>query len=133
MSYDLFVMRLPPGVERVEDIPDDFVPEVIGPRTEVISAIVDEVPFADFTDPSWGRIDTPEFSIEVNLSDDPVRDFALHIRGGDIAVGLIGQVLRRLDAHALDPQSEAGLFSTDTAPASLQRWRAYRDAVIHPD
>jgi hypothetical protein len=119
-------------MERVEDIPDDFVPDVLGRRTDVISAIVDEVAFADFTDPSWGHIDTPEFSIEVNLSDDPVRHFALHLRGGDIALGLIDQILHRLDAHALDPQSETGLFSTDTAPASLQRWRAYRDAVIHP-
>lgn len=121
-----------PGVQRAEDIPDDFVPEVIGPRPDVISAIVDEVPFADFTDPSWGRIRHAGLLHRGQLSDGPVRDFALHIRGSDIAVGLISQVLLRLDAHALDPQSEAGLLSTDTAAASLQRWRAYRGSVIHP-
>jgi len=123
-------MRLPDGVDCVADIPDDYIPVPVGPRAEVLAAVLDVAPFADFTAPTWGRIDTPAFSVEVNLSaDDPVQSFALHVRGGDTVIGFLADLLIRLDAQALDPQSDTGIFSPDTATQSLQKWRTYRDSV----
>ena len=63
MSWDLFVLRLPADFRTVNDLPDDFDPEVIGPRVDVIRAITEVAPFADFSDQSWGHIDTPDFSV----------------------------------------------------------------------
>jgi hypothetical protein len=131
MSWDIFVMRLPDGIECVADIPDDYVPAPIGPRAEIVAAVLDVAPFADFTEPTWGRIDTPDFSVEINLSaEDPVRSFALHIRGGDTVVELLTDLLLRLPAQALDPQAGNGIFSAENATRSLQQWRTYRDSVL---
>lgn len=50
MSWDIFVMDLPPDAETIEAIPGDFVPHPLGPRSDIIAAIRAVVPFADFTE-----------------------------------------------------------------------------------
>ena len=131
MSWDIFVMDLPRGIGSVADIPDDFKPSTIGPRKVIVEAIAAVAPGVDFSDPTWGYIDDLAYSIEVNIGEaDPVESFAFHVRGGDLAVGVIADILERLDLQAIDPQSESGLFDPASATESLQRWRAYRDSVI---
>lgn len=131
MSWDIFVQDLPPGLSTVEDFPDDFVPGSIGRRSEIVAGIQGVVPDVDFTDPTWGRIEGPDYSIEVNLGDeDPVTSFAFHIHGGEMAAGVVADILDRLQLRAIDPQSDSGLFDEATAEESLRRWRAYRDQAI---
>jgi hypothetical protein len=90
------------------------------------------VPEADFSDPAWGRIDGADFSIEVNMGlGEQVDSFAFHVRGRDLALGAIAEILEHLNLRAVDPQSKTGsLFTPASAQASLQAWRAYRDSVI---
>jgi hypothetical protein len=124
-------MRLPKGVLSVTEIPQDFVPEPLGHRNDLIARIKEVAPDADFSDPSWGLIDGPGYSIEVNIGEsDEVDSFALHVRGGDLVIGLIADLLDRLDVGACDPQSDTGIFERDAALASLTRWRAYRDQIV---
>lgn len=131
VSWDLYVMRLPKGISTMDDIAKDFRPAPLGRRDELIGKITALVPDADFSDPSWGLIDGPGYSVEVNIGkEDLVDSIALHVRGGDLVIGLIADLLDRLDAGAVDPQSDSGIFHRDEAIESLGRWRAYRDRVV---
>jgi hypothetical protein len=131
VSWDLFIQDLPKGINSVAEIPDDFVPQPLGRRDELIVRIKELVPGADFSDPSWGVIEGPGYSVEVNIGEaEEVDSIALHVRGGDLVVGLIADLLDQLKVGALDPQSESGIFQSDEALTSLRRWRAYRDQVV---
>src|SRR5258705_12355997 len=124
-------MDLPRGIGSVADIPDDFKPSTIAPRSVIVEAIAAAAPGVDFSDPAWGFIEADEYSIEVNIREaDPVDSFAFHVRGGDAAVAVIADILRRLDLRAVDPQSDSGLFDRATAADSLGRWRTFRDQAI---
>ena len=102
MSWDIFAMDTPPGVQSVSEIPDDFRPQSLGSRSAVITRIQQIVPTADFSDPSWGLIDGDDWSIEVNLGKDEACDgFALHVRGDEAAVGAVASILDGLGIRAI--------------------------------
>ena len=131
MSWDLFIQDLPKGINSIAEIPEDFAPQPLGRRDELIARIKELVPGADFSDPSWGVIDGPGYSVEVNMGQaEEVDSFAFHVRGGDLVVGLIADLLDHLKVGALDPQSDTGIFQRDKALESLRRWREYRDQVV---
>ena len=133
MSWDIFVQDLPRDARTVRDIPDHFQPSPLGARSVLIQQIRSIAPSTDFTDPAWGRLDTPTFSVEFNLGrEELVRSFALHVRGDDAAAAFVSELLTHLGYRALDPQSDSGLFEPGrVADASMRRWREYRDRVIH--
>jgi len=131
VSWDLFIQDLPKGINSIAEIPEDFAPQPLGRRDELIARIKELVPGADFSDPSWGVIDGPGYSVEVNMGQaEEVDSFAFHVRGGDLVVGLIADLLDHLKVGALDPQSDTGIFQRDKALESLRRWREYRDQVV---
>ncbi|HKB91973.1 MAG TPA: hypothetical protein VKC60_15765 [Opitutaceae bacterium] len=132
MSWDIFVQDIPRGLSRAEDLPDGFQSKPIGARSEIIQIIRAVVPTANFADPSWGTIDGPGYSIEVNLGNAEVLDsFAFHVHGGDMAAFVIADILERLDLRAFDTGSDTGLFSIGPDGSSGQkRWRAYRDQIL---
>lgn len=59
MSWDLFVMNLPPEIKSSKDIPRDFNPSPIGPRSEIIAKISALYPECDFSDPTWEYSNIP--------------------------------------------------------------------------
>lgn len=133
MSWDVFVQDIPKDAASVAEIPDDFVPQPIGPRSRIIDAIRYVAPFADISDPAWVRIEGNGCDIEINLgAEEPVRNFALHIRGGDASVGVVAAILARLELRAFDPESDTGLFDLATASASLEQWMAFRERAFAP-
>jgi hypothetical protein len=133
MSWDIFVQDLPPDARTIRDIPDHFKPSPLGARSALIQQIRGLAPSANFTDPSWGRLETPSFSVEFSLGNEElVRSCALHIRGDDSAAAFVADLLTHLGYRALDPQSDSGLFEPGrVAEASMRRWREYRDRVVH--
>jgi hypothetical protein len=131
MSWDIFVQDIPKNARAVSDIPDDFEPRPLGPRSEVIRRILEVVPNADASDPSWVTIEGPDYSIECNIGDDEeVTSFVLHVRGGDVAAGLVSDLLSRSSWRAFDSASESGLFDPASAVDSFGKWRAYRDRIL---
>jgi ABC-type amino acid transport substrate-binding protein len=131
MSWDVFVQDLPRDAQSVADIPTDFTPGVLGTRAWVLAAIAEAAPFADYSDPTWIRISSPEADLEINLgTEDPVPGFAFHIRGGNNVVGLVADILTKLGVRGLDPGADTGIFDPGTAADSLRRWQAYRDRII---
>ncbi|WP_271009078.1 hypothetical protein [Paucibacter sp. B51] len=116
MGRDIFVQDLPPGIESIADIADDFAPGAIGHRAHFIAAIKEIAPHADFSDPSWGVIAKQNsYHIEVNFGrDEDLESFAFHVAGGAEADALIAKILKTLGLRALDTASESGLFELPT-------------------
>ena len=131
MSYDIFVQDLPAAARSVDEIPEDFVPSPLGPRQSIIDGILDVVPTADLSDPTWGRIEAVGWSIEVNIRDeDPCTSFAFHVRGESEAIGAVAAILERLGFRALDT-SDGGIFSADSVSIeSFGKWRDYRNEIV---
>lgn len=132
MSWDIYVQDIPEGLKTVANMPDDFVPRPLGARHVIIEKIRETVPTANFSDPSWGMIEGPDFSIEVNLGkNEEVRSFAFHVRGGDLAAFVVADMLERLGLRAFDMSSDSGLFSIGPdSSVGQKRWRAYRDRMM---
>jgi hypothetical protein len=134
MSWDIFVQDIPPTAQSVDEIPADFKPQPLGLRSDILRRIREVVPTADFSDPSWGTFDGPDFSVEFNIGDDgDVDGFAMHVRGGDAAAGFVADLLSRCGWRAFDPASASGIFDPGLAVESLTRWRKYRDHVSRDD
>lgn len=133
MSWDISIMDLPQDAHSVADIPDDFEPDTLGHRSELINSIRSVAPTATFPDPSWGEIVTPDFVIEFNMGKEEVVDsIMLHVRGGGAAAGLVADLLDYLGLRAIDVQS-GDFFDRSAAGESFAAWRSYRDSVIPPD
>jgi len=132
MSWDLFVQDLPEGVRSVAEIPDDFQPAAIGPRARIVDSIARVFPNVDFSDPTWGRVQTPSLSIEINIGPEEIcQSFAIHVREGALAPFAIHELLVELGHRALDPSSATGLFSLrEGSLDGLRKWQQYRDHVL---
>ena len=130
MSWYILVQEMPSDAVRIADIPDDFQPAPLGPRDVLIEQIKAIVPAADFTDPAWGLIDGPGFSVEVSLGEgEVVQGFAFHVRGGDAAAGLVADILESLGLRAFD-MTTGEFFDPLHATESLRQWRSYRNRVV---
>lgn len=138
MSWDVFVLNLPPGIRSLDDIPKDFEPPPLGTRAEIIAKIMAIYPQTDFGDPSWGILQLPECWIEFSLGAmDQVTSFAMHVRGGEQAPDIVAHILDALDVRAIDPNSKNGIFADhDSLRESFARWggfHAHVDKMINGD
>lgn len=132
MSWDISIQDLPAGVTSVADIPDDFVPQPLGPRADLIARIAKFSPATDFSDVSWGELVTPEFVIEFNMGRAEIVDgMMLHVRGGGEAAAFVDKLLEHLDMRAID-YSEGEFFDLDSATQSFGQWQDFRDRVTGP-
>lgn len=131
MSWDIIVQNIPIEWQSLDDIPGDWQPSPIGSREEIIQKIIEVIPFADFSDPSWGHIRTSDCSIEVSLGKEKeVIGFALHVRGGDSAIDILADMLDHLRLRAFDGNTPGGFFDRTKSKSSLGQWRNYRDHVL---
>lgn len=104
----------------------------LGNRVDLIDAIREVCPTADFSDPSWGELATPDFVIEFNMGSKEVVDsMMLHVRGGGPVVDFIDALLTRRGRRTIDC-SEGEFLSPATSAESLRSWQMYRDSVIEP-
>jgi hypothetical protein len=114
MSRDDFVQDIPPWATSVSDIPDTWQAGTLPfDREAVIAAVLSVAPSADFSDPTWGRIDLPGVSIEVNVGTaDPLQGFAFHVRASDAAAGnaILRTILHLLGVRAFDSDAAGGIF-----------------------
>ncbi len=112
MSRDIFVQDIPADVREVSDIADDFRPQSIGSRDQIIAVISQIAPDADFSDPAWGTVDRDGYSIEVNLGEEArLTSFAFHVRDATgEADQLVAEILSTLDLRAFDSASDSGIF-----------------------
>ena len=130
MSWDISIQDLPPDAQSVADIPNDYKPAPLGPRDSVIARIHAALPDVNFSDPTWGMLDRPGFSIEFNMGAEEICDgFMLHVRGGGSAMETVADLLQHLQLRGIDCQT-GDFFSIEAAKGSFAQWQAYRDRVI---
>src|SRR5215470_11856290 len=104
MSWDALLFRLPDGVTSVHEIPADQTPDPLGRRHDILTALTQAVPEADLSDPTWGELSGPTWSIGLNIgSEDPVDSIMLHIRGsGDDVLTPVFRLAESLRCKVLD-------------------------------
>jgi len=125
-------MDLPKDAQTLDDIPRDWAGQSLGQRDRLITEILTVVPRADFSDPTWGTVDGPDFSIEISMGrNESVDCITFHVRGGDGALNILAAILERLHLKAVDPQARDGsLFTPESAAVSIAAWRHYRDSAL---
>ena len=125
-------MDLPRDAPSVAEISPDFQPGPLGPRDEVIRRIQAFLPDADFSDPTWGRLESPDFTIEFNMGKEEICDsFALRVHGGGDVMAIIARLLQHLQLRGVDCQT-GQFFSIEEGERSFGAWQEYRDRVIGP-
>jgi hypothetical protein len=130
VSFDIFAQDLPPDAKKVSDIPDNFLPKSIGRRADIIAGIFKAAPTVDFSDPAWGTIDGPGFSIEVGVApEEEIKCVAFHVRGGAEALSIISNILIELGVRALAPGTASGFFVDSEIESAYSRWQAYRKQI----
>jgi hypothetical protein len=133
MSWDVFVMDVPPGMTDISEIPAGWRPAPLGKRADIIAKILALYPEANFSgDPSWGTLRLPQVSIEFSFGEgEEIDHFAMHVRGGDPAPHVVAHILRELGMRALCSGSETGLFDYDPVSGSkaFDSWRGYASFV----
>ncbi len=123
-------MDLPLGAKTVAEISNDYRPNPLGPRSELIDRIRKMLPDANFKDPTWGIFDGPGFSIEFNKGSKEICDsFMLHVRGGGSAMTVVGRLLQHLAVRGIDCQT-GDFFVHDAAEESFAKWQTFRDQVV---
>ncbi|WP_328580566.1 hypothetical protein [Streptomyces sp. NBC_00370] len=132
MSWDVILLRLPDDVTSVQEIPANYTPDPLGRRHDVLAAVTQAVPDVDLSDPAWGELSGPTWSIELNIgSEDPVDSVMLHIRGsGDDVLTPVLHLAQALRCKALDC-AEGDLIT----PGQTSGWHAFqqfRDRVVGP-
>ncbi|MCH7861345.1 hypothetical protein ACQKOH_15320 [Sphingomonas sp. NPDC092331] len=130
MSWDLYAQDFPP-VASVEDIPEDFDPQPLGPRDTVILKIRAVLPDVDFSDPGWGLLRREGWSIEFNLGNDAeCSGVSLYVRGGGAdAMEVVDSILHAIGARGIDLQTSR-FFTLEAARKSFGTWQDYRDQVV---
>lgn len=130
MSWDVLLLRLPPEVTTLEDLPDD-ADDSVGPLAEVVERIRAGVPGIDLTDPSWGILEGSTFSIEFAIGkDDPCRSLMLHVRGDDRALEPIRRLCAATGWRAFDCATAEVVDFEAGEGTGLDSWRAYRELVV---
>lgn len=82
MSWDVLLVRLPGEVTSVSQMAHDYQPAPLGPRHDVLATVAGVLPGADLSDPAWGVLSGPTWSVELSIgAADPVDSMMLHIRG----------------------------------------------------
>ena len=131
MSWDIFAQDLSADAHHVSEIPDDFEPRPLGSRQVIAARLRAMIPTVEFQDSAWATVDEPGCSMEINLgSSEIVTSVAFHVYGGDLASGIVADLLEQFGWRALDGVSASGFFDARSAASSYARWRQYRDRVI---
>lgn len=130
MSWDLFVQDWG-EFNSLEEIPDDFEPKPIGKRSIIISKIINSEPTADFSNPSLGALANEYFSIEFSMGEEEeLYSFAMHVRGSELAVPCIGNMLSELKLRAADG-STPNFFDIGKAKSEMSKWISYRNQILN--
>ncbi|GAA4774903.1 hypothetical protein GCM10023329_24220 [Streptomyces sanyensis] len=132
MSWDVLLLRLPDGIASVQDMPDDCTPPPLGRQAEVLAAVSEAAPETDLSDPTWGHLLGPTWSIELNIGEeDPVDSVMLHIRGsGDDVLTPVFRLAGTLGCRVLD--CATGDLITPQELSGWHAFQAFRDHVIGP-
>ncbi len=133
MSWDVIFYNVPANISDPEKYYQQALP-LLGTKSDVISQLKKVFPDIKFSDPDWGYIQRPNFSIEFNFGkEDPLDFLGLRVLGNEAAnevvIAGIQAICVSTSWRAYD--TTTGLFiDFDNDPARGYRiWREYHDRV----
>lgn len=130
MTRDLRVQHLPARLQSSAAIPADFLPRPIGPRAEVVAALLRVAPDLDTSDAACLRLNGPDGVLEIVLgAEDPCEGLTLRIGDGGSFAFIVNDILTELGQRALDPASPSGLFELPLDQTGLLAWHEHRAAA----
>jgi hypothetical protein len=131
MSWDISVFAAKDAPPPVEEMPEGWKPDILGPADEVRQKISTCLPGVDWSDPTWGIYDGEGFSYEFNVGDeDSVEGLMIHVRGGGDAVGPLLNLAGRWGWYLLDCSQGEWLHHCADTEVGWQEFQAFRDRVI---
>ncbi|MBL0129079.1 MAG: hypothetical protein IPP83_16915 [Flavobacteriales bacterium] len=104
MSWDIYIRDFP-DVASISDVPDDFKPQPIGKREDLLRTIKEAIPFADQQDNDWFFVKRTDIDLSIQLHMEnatEVRYMVVHVHGGDQSAACVGGLLRHLGLRAHD-------------------------------
>ncbi|HEY3333498.1 MAG TPA: hypothetical protein VGK19_25930 [Capsulimonadaceae bacterium] len=125
-SYDVYAQTLPPGAARLADVPNDYQPEQLVDRAEIVDIIKSVLPEANTSNVSQISYAGTDFSIVIFLGPDPV--YVCHIRliGGAAGIETVATLLQKMQVTALNCVDYA-IFSPEDTVATFNAWQHNRD------
>jgi hypothetical protein len=112
MTWAVYAMTAPPGVRRLDDVPEGYTPPPIGGAEEVVARIREAAPDADTSDPRWVKLQGVEVTIGKGVQ---VRDVSFYLEDAG-GVPVVLDLARALGITAYDTESGEQLTRESAPP-----------------
>ena len=127
MAWQVLLLKLPDALGSLSALPADYVPEALGEPEHVARRITEAASGKDLDVDHADRLvvlRNDEFVIEAELGGVATIDrVILRVLGSEAALPLIGEVARKLEASAIDCETDAVLDLDAIEPDSLRLWQ----------
>src|SRR5690242_1452418 len=132
MSWDIYIQDLP-RVPSVNDIPEDFQPQPIGERADLLRLIMQAVPFAELQDDNYLFVHTDEIDLSISMGVEAgtqeLNSIAVHVHGGERSSACVAAIVKATGLQAIDTAT-GEFFDVDAPEHGFKQWSAYRDHVL---
>ncbi len=128
MSWEIYIQDLP-DVATVADIPEDFMPGIIGRKDALLAEVLSIWPTAEESDKEWVLLQEKDCDLSVRIVGDGeggVRYIAIHVHGGSSSPQRVAELVQRLGRRALDTETGA-FFDTERPDLGYVKWQAFKD------
>ncbi|RJK94889.1 hypothetical protein [Vallicoccus soli] len=116
MTWDVYALRPPHGVRRLEDLPEGWLPPVVGDPGAVAARVREAAPHAEPGSGGWLALRGPDHDVDVALGKGvEVRDLTLYVNGGDGAVPVVLAVCRAVGVVPFDTET-GDVLTEDSRP-----------------
>ena len=131
MSWDVLLIRLPPGVLHLANLPAAYSPPSFGARTDV-AARLGELSGFELLDPAFGVLRDEDFVIEVGMGRGrEVDHLILHVSGLPLALDVVRDIAGIFAAQAVDCENDSVLdFDEPSLRCGLLRWQARVESSV---
>jgi len=127
MAWQVLLLKLPDALGSLSALPADFVPPPLGEPEHVVKRIAEAASGQDLDVDHSDRLvvlRSEEFVIEAELGGVATIDrVLLRVLGSDAALPLVGELARKLEATAVDCETDAVLDIDSIEPDSLRLWQ----------
>lgn len=128
MSWDVILVS--GDVADIEQMDAQGAP-VLGSKSKVIRQLKEVFPDLDLSDPTWGLVIRPKYSIEFNIGEEePMVTLFLHIRGGEEVIGALGAICAAASWRAYDTTTGLFIDFENDPSRGLKIWQNYRNQVV---
>ena len=126
MSWDVLLLK-----EKCDLNDKDVDVPPLGNRDEIIRTLTALMADLDYSDPTWGILESDEFSIEFNTGREELVDsIMLHIRGGGDPLIIIKLICDHTGWGAFDTSTSDFMDTDKLSPESWLAFQKFRDRVI---